>query len=194
MIERATEHRFRAPNLAPRDARAGLCRGEHRRQVDVPRFPVVNGIVGLEQVGAPDEVVEPAGTQPRHDLPRLFGDKEEVGDDVLRGALEALAQGLVLGGDADRAGVLRWQTRIMMQPVAMRGAVEKPISSAPSSPAITTSRPVLICPSTWTVIRDRKSLRTRVCCVSASPSSHGTPADWIELSGEEPVPRRGRRS
>ncbi len=84
--------------------------------------------------------------------------------------------------------VLRWQTRIMMQPVATSGAVEKPISSAPSRPATTTSRPVFIWPSTWTVMRERRLLRTSVCCVSAIPSSQGTPADWIELSGDDPVP------
>ena len=38
--------------------------------------------------------------------------------------------------------VLRWHFRIMMQPSVIRGAVEKPNSSAPSSAAITTSRPV----------------------------------------------------
>ena len=84
--------------------------------------------------------------------------------------------------------VLRWQTRIMMQPVAIRGAVEKPMSSAPSKPATTTSRPVFIWPSTSTVMRERSPLRTSVCCVSARPSSQGTPADWIELSGDDPVP------
>ncbi len=38
--------------------------------------------------------------------------------------------------------VSRWQTRIMMQPLTTSGAVAKPNSSAPSSAAITTSRPV----------------------------------------------------
>ena len=38
--------------------------------------------------------------------------------------------------------VSRWQTRIMMQPDTTSGAVAKPNSSAPSSAAITTSRPV----------------------------------------------------
>ncbi len=38
--------------------------------------------------------------------------------------------------------VFRWQARIMTQPSEISGAVAKPISSAPSSPAITTSRPV----------------------------------------------------
>ncbi len=39
--------------------------------------------------------------------------------------------------------VSRWQTRIMMQPDTTSGAVAKPNSSAPSSAATTTSRPVL---------------------------------------------------
>ncbi len=73
--------------------------------------------------------------------------------------------------------VLRWQARIMMQPVAISGAVEKPISSAPSSAATTTSRPVLIWPSVCTVMRRRRSLRSSVCWVSARPISQGTPAD-----------------
>ena len=38
--------------------------------------------------------------------------------------------------------VSRWQTRIMMQPDTTSGAVAKPNSSAPSSAAMTTSRPV----------------------------------------------------
>ncbi len=39
--------------------------------------------------------------------------------------------------------VSRWHTRIMMQPDTTSGAVAKPNSSAPSSAATTTSRPVL---------------------------------------------------
>ena len=39
--------------------------------------------------------------------------------------------------------VLRWHFRIMVQPSAMRGAVLKPNSSAPSKAAITTSLPVI---------------------------------------------------
>src|SRR5437762_2268597 len=52
--------------------------------------------------------------------------------------------------------VLRWQTRIMMQPEEMSGAVEKPISSAPRSMAMATSRPVLVWPSGWTMTRPRR--------------------------------------
>ncbi len=84
--------------------------------------------------------------------------------------------------------VFRWQARIMMQPVAISGAVEKPYSSAPSIAAMATSRPVLSWPSVCTVMRERRSLSSSVCCVSASPISHGTPADWIDDSGEAPVP------
>ena len=84
--------------------------------------------------------------------------------------------------------VSRWQTRIMMQPETTSGAVAKPNSSAPSSAAMTTSRPVLIWPSVCTTIRSRRPLSSSVCWVSARPSSHGAPACLIEVSGEAPVP------
>ena len=76
----------------------------------------------------------------------------------------------------------------MMQPSEMSGAVAKPYSSAPSSVAITTSRPVLSWPSVCSVMRERRSLSTSVWWVSASPSSQGSPACLIEVSGEAPVP------
>ena len=57
--------------------------------------------------------------------------------------------------------VFRWQTRIMMQPSATSGAVAKPNSSAPSSAAMTTSRPVFSWPSTSTTMRLRRSLSTQ---------------------------------
>ena len=41
----------------------------------------------------------------RHHLADFLGDEEEIVDDVLGLALEALAQHRVLGGDADRTGV-----------------------------------------------------------------------------------------
>ena len=70
--------------------------------------------------------------------------------------------------------VLRWQTRIMMQPMTTSGAVEKPYSSAPRRAAMTTSRPVFSWPSVCTMMRSRSLFMTRTCCVSARPSSHGT--------------------
>ena len=84
--------------------------------------------------------------------------------------------------------VSRWQTRIMMQPDTTSGALAKPNSSAPSSAATTTSRPVLSWPSVWTTIRSRSLLRSSVCWVSASPSSHGVPACLRLVSGAAPVP------
>ena len=54
--------------------------------------------------------------------------------------------------------VLRWQTRIMMQPSTTSGAVAKPNSSAPSSAAMTTSRPVFSWPSVSTAMRLRRLL------------------------------------
>ena len=84
--------------------------------------------------------------------------------------------------------VLRWQTRIMMQPVETSGAVAKPNSSAPSSAAMTTSRPVLSCPSVSTAMRERRLLSTSVWCVSARPSSQGRPACCRDVIGEAPVP------
>ena len=76
----------------------------------------------------------------------------------------------------------------MMQPMTMMGAVAKPNSSAPSSAAITTSRPVLSWPSASTTMRLRRSFSSRVWCVSAMPSSHGSPACLMLVTGEAPVP------
>ena len=76
----------------------------------------------------------------------------------------------------------------MMHPDTTSGALAKPNSSAPSSAAMITSRPVLSCPSACTTIRSRSLLRSSVCWVSARPSSHGAPACLIEVSGAAPVP------
>ena len=84
--------------------------------------------------------------------------------------------------------VLLWHCRAILQPAATSAAVPKLNSSAPSSAAITTSRPVLKPPSTRTRTRPRRPLTSSVCCVSARPTSHAPPAFLIELSGEAPVP------
>jgi hypothetical protein len=84
--------------------------------------------------------------------------------------------------------VSRWQTRIMMQPDTTSGALAKPNSSAPSSAAMITSRPVFSWPSVCTTIRSRSRDRSSVCWVSASPSSHGAPACLMLVSGAAPVP------
>ena len=84
--------------------------------------------------------------------------------------------------------VFRWHLRIMRQPAAMSGAVEKPNSSAPSSAPMMTSRPVFRPPSTCRRTRERSPLTTRVCWVSARPISHGDPACFSDVRGDAPVP------
>ena len=84
--------------------------------------------------------------------------------------------------------VLRWQTRIITQPETTSGAVANPNSSAPINAATTTSRPVLIWPSTCTMTRSRSLFINSTCCVSARPSSHGTPPCLMLVSGDAPVP------
>ncbi len=60
---------------------------------------------GLEQLRAPDQLVDRAHAELRHQPARLLGDHEQVVDDVLGLALEARAQLGILGRDPDRAGV-----------------------------------------------------------------------------------------
>ncbi len=79
----------------------------------------------------------------------------------------------------------------MMQPSAIMAAVPKENSSAPSSAATTTWRPVMKPPSTRTRTRPRRSFSTSAAWVSASPSSHGMPACLMDDSGDAPVPAVG---
>ena len=53
---------------------------------------------------------------------------------------------------------------------------------------MTTSRPVLSCPSVSTTMRLRRLFSTSVWCASASPSSQGSPECAIEVCGAAPVP------
>ena len=84
--------------------------------------------------------------------------------------------------------VPKWHLRIKRQPRETRAEVPKPNRSAPSNAPMTTSRPVFICPSTWTTIRSLRPFKTRVCWVSARPISQGVPAYLIDESGLAPVP------
>ena len=72
--------------------------------------------------------------------------------------------------------VSRLQTRIMTHPMVTRGAVAKPNSSAPRIAAIATSRPLISLPSVSILTLLRSPFMISVWCVSASPSSHGSPA------------------
>ena len=85
--------------------------------------------------------------------------------------------------------VFRWQTRIMMQPIAISGAVEKPHSSAPSSAADDH-----VAPGAHPAVDLDQDPRAQVVARAASAGSRrarsptGTPPTWIEDCGEAPVP------
>ena len=72
--------------------------------------------------------------------------------------------------------VSRLHTRIITHPSVTSGAVANPNSSAPRRHAIATSRPFISLPSVSTITLLRRLFIIRVLCVSASPSSHGSPA------------------
>ena len=57
VIEVGVEHRVLVAHTPARYARRSVGRGEEVRQVDALCLPVVDGLVGFEQVGAADEVV-----------------------------------------------------------------------------------------------------------------------------------------
>ena len=134
--------------------------------------------------------------------PRASERKPELGQQLahlLGDELEEVDDELGLAGEAARAAPgSGWRRRPGRcrggRPASSRsrdttsGAVAKPNSSAPSSAAITTSRPVFSWPSACTTMRSRRPLSSSVCCVSARPSSHGAPACLSEVSGEAPVP------
>jgi hypothetical protein len=135
---------------------------------------VIDGLSRLEPVDAADHLVDAAEAELRHDLAQVLGDEAHEVHDVLRLAGEFLAQLRILRRHADRAGVEVAHAHHDAAH-ATSGAVAKPNSSAPSSAAIATSRPVFSWPSVSTAMRLRRLLSTSVWCVSARPSSHGRP-------------------
>ena len=102
-VERVRERRFLRARAPQRHVRRG--RMQDAREIDPARLPVLDGRVGLEQVHAADEVVEPGDPEPGHDPARLLRDEEEEVHDVLGLALEAPAQLGILRRDPDRARV-----------------------------------------------------------------------------------------
>ena len=86
----------------PRDRRRAV---QQARQIDAPGLPLLDRAHRGEAVDPADHLLEGAKAELRHQLAHLFGDKEEIVDDVLGLAGKAGAQHRVLGGDADRAGV-----------------------------------------------------------------------------------------
>jgi hypothetical protein len=59
----------------------------------------------VEELGAADHLLETPYAEPGHPFAHFLGDEEEIVDDVLGLALEALDELRVLRGDADRAGI-----------------------------------------------------------------------------------------
>ena len=84
--------------------------------------------------------------------------------------------------------VSRLHTRIITQPMHTSGAVAKPNSSAPSMQATATSRPLISLPSASMATRLRRPFSASVWCASATPSSQGSPALWMDVRGAAPVP------
>ena len=58
-------------------------RAQDVREVDPALLPVLDRLVGLEQVDPADEILEPRDAEAGHDLAHLLGDVEEEVDDVL---------------------------------------------------------------------------------------------------------------
>ena len=78
---------------------------EQLGEIEALGLPVLDQLALVEHLHLADHLVEGAEAERGHDLAHFLGDEEEVIDDVLGLALEALAQHRVLRRDADRAGV-----------------------------------------------------------------------------------------
>ena len=146
---------------------------EDRREVEALGLPVPHRLARVEHLGVPDGLVEASGSPaPRGTrAPPAAMNRMKLTTYSGRPSNRLRSSGFCVATPTGQ--VSRWQTRIMMQPDTTSGAVAKPNSSAPSSAAMTTSRPVLSWPSVCTTIRSRSPLASSVCWVSARPSSHG---------------------
>ena len=78
---------------------------EQLGEVEPARLGLLDELGLVEHLALADHFVEAAIAHLGHHLAHFLGDEEEVVDDVLGLAGEALAQHRVLRGDADRAGV-----------------------------------------------------------------------------------------
>jgi hypothetical protein len=87
------------------DTRRHFGLGEQQREIEALGLPVLDQRALVEHLHLTDHLVHRAIAELGHDLAHLLGDEEEIVDDVLGLADEALAQHRVLRGDADRAGV-----------------------------------------------------------------------------------------
>ena len=84
--------------------------------------------------------------------------------------------------------VFKLQTLSILQPIVIKGALEKLYKSAPRIAAIITSKPVSSLPSVSSLTRLRKSFIISVWWASLNPISKGIPAWETLVLGAAPVP------
>ena len=162
---------------------------EQLGEVEPLLLPVVlTALLDVEELDAADHLVDAAEAELGHELAQLLA-RSTGGTERRSPACRRSACAAPDPGSRCRPGRCSGGRRASGCSRARPAApVEKPNSSAPSSAAIATSRPVLRPPSVCTRMRPRRSFSTSVCCVSASPISHGMPACLIDASGDAPVP------
>jgi hypothetical protein len=90
--------------------------------------------------------------------------------------------------------VSKLQNRIITQPNAIKGRSREAELSAPKVPLQRHPFPVMSFPSASTLILERKLFSNNVCCVSASPNSHGSPACRSDVRERRPYLHRIRKS
>src|SRR5208337_4883505 len=104
-VEHVLEHVVLGDAAVNRVARPWRRLVEQAREVEALRLRMLDELGPVEHLPLADHFVKLAVAERRHQLAHLLCDEEEVVDDMLRLAYEALAQHRILGCDADRAGV-----------------------------------------------------------------------------------------
>ena len=181
VVERLVEPVILRRASRRRGASAGSVRlMEDRGEVEPARLPVLDRRPHVEPIDAADHLVDGPEAELRHQLAHLLGDEAEEVLDELRLAGELLAQLRVLRRDADRAGVemadahhdaarddeRRGREAELLGAEQRRDDDVAAGLAAGRRPARRCGRAARSCIST--------------CCVSARPSSHGTPPCLID--------------
>ena len=78
---------------------------ENAAAVKPLRLPVLDTLAHVEQIGAPDQLVELAHPHLRHQFAQLFGDEKEIVDHMLGLTGELAAQCRILGRHTHRTGI-----------------------------------------------------------------------------------------
>lgn len=74
-------------------------------QIESVGFPVFDGLIDFQAIGATDHFVDRAEAERSHDFACIFSDHEEVVDNMFGFASELCSQFGVLGCDPDGAGI-----------------------------------------------------------------------------------------